>query len=67
MEGFTDYYSRIISVRLGLVLKAISSKPWTYLRVVLGQVGKLSMRKAGEAKMANSGLVYRGGGLVALH
>ena len=66
MEGFTDYYSRIISVRLGLVsesdfLKNLARTCESYL----GQVGKLSMRKAGEAKMANSGLVYRGGGLVA--
>ena len=66
MEGFTDYYSRIISIRLGLVsegdfLKNLGRTCESYL----GQVGTLSMRKAGEAKMANSGLVYRGGGLVA--
>ena len=66
MEGFTDYYSRIVSVRLGLLsegdfLKNLGRTCESYL----GQVGKLSMRKAGEAKMANSGLVYRGGGLVA--
>ena len=66
MEGFTDYYSRIISVQLGLLsegdfLKNLGRSCESYL----GQVGKLSLRRAGEAKMANSGLVYRGGGLVA--
>ncbi|MXY99862.1 hypothetical protein F4Y93_04135, partial [Candidatus Poribacteria bacterium] len=66
MEGFTDYYSRIISVRLGLLsetdfLKNLGRTCESYL----DQVGKLSMRKAGESKMANSGLVYRGGHLVA--
>ena len=66
MEGFTDYYSEIIAVRLGFLSEAEFFKNLERIcESYLGQVGKLSMRKAGEAKMANSGLVYCGGGLVA--
>ena len=66
MEGFTDYYSEIVSVRLGLLsetdfLKNLGRACESYLR----QVETLSIRDAGEDKMANSGLVYYGGGLVA--
>lgn len=66
MEGFTDYYSEIISVRLGLLSEADFFKNLgriceSYLR----QAGTLSMREAGTDKMGNSGLVYCGGGLVA--
>ena len=66
MEGFTDYYSEIISVRLGLLSEADFFKNLgriceSYLR----QAGTLSMREAGADKMGNSGLVYCGGGLVA--
>ena len=66
MEGFTDYYSEIISVRLGLFsegdfLKNLGRICESYLR----QAGTLSMREAGADKMGNSGLVYCGGGLVA--
>lgn len=66
MEGFTEYYSEIVSVRLGLLsesdfLKNLGRACESYLR----QAGTLSMREAGEDKMANSGLVYYGGGLVA--
>ena len=66
MEGFTDYYSEIVSVRLGLLsesdfLKNLGRAYESYL----GQVGTLSIRDAGSDKMANSGLVYSGGGLVA--
>ena len=66
MEGFTDYYSEIIAVRLGLLSEADFFKNLgriceSYLR----QAGTLSMREAGADKMGNSGLVYCGGGLVA--
>ena len=66
MEGFADYYSEIISVRLGLLSEADFFKNLgriceSYLR----QAGTLSMREAGADKMGNSGLVYCGGGLVA--
>ena len=66
MEGFTDYYSEIISVRLGFLsesdfLKNLGRTCESYL----GQVGTLSISDAGSDKMANSGLVYSGGGLVA--
>lgn len=65
-EGFTDYYSEIVSVRLGLLseidfLKNLGHACESYL----SQVGGISMRDAGADKFANVGLVYYGGGLVA--
>ena len=66
MEGFTDYYSEIISVRLGLLSEGDFFKNLGRIcESYLCQVGTLSMREAGADKMGNSGLVYCGGGLVA--
>ena len=65
-EGFTEYYSRIVSARLGLTsenefLDNLESACEAYL----SKQGNLSIRRAGENKGANSGLVYQGGSLVA--
>ena len=65
-EGFTEYYSKISCVRLGIIseeefLKDLERKCELYL----SKQGKLSIREAGENKMPNRGLVYEGGSLIA--
>ena len=65
-EGFTEYYSKISCVRLGIIseeefLKDLERKCELYL----SKQGELSIREAGENKMPNHGLVYEGGSLIA--
>ena len=65
-EGFTEYYSNIVSVRLGFTsesdfLKNLERACEAYL----SQQGELSIREAGKNKSANNGLVYQGGSLIA--
>lgn len=65
-EGFTEYYSRVVSVRLGFTsesdfLKNLERACEAYL----SQQGELSIREAGKNKSANNSLVYQGGSLIA--
>ena len=65
-EGFTEYYSRIVSARLGLTsenefLENLERACEAYL----SKQGNLSIHRAGEDKGTNSGLVYQGGSLIA--
>ena len=65
-EGFTEYYSRIISARLGFTsdddfLKNLERTCELYL----SKQGELSIRGAGTDKSANMDLVYQGGNLIA--
>ena len=65
-EGFTEYYSRVVSVRLGFTsesdfLKSLERACEAYL----SQQGELSIREAGKNKSANNSLVYQGGSLIA--
>ena len=65
-EGFTEYYSRIVSAGLGLTsenefLENLERACEAYL----SKQGHLSIYKAGEDKGTNRGLVYQGGSLVA--
>ncbi|MDE0690425.1 MAG: sigma-70 family RNA polymerase sigma factor [Candidatus Poribacteria bacterium] len=64
--GFTQYYSEIVSVRLGLTSET------DFLRNLertwegyLSRQGELSIHEAGEDKSANRELVYDGGSLIA--
>ena len=64
--GFTQYYSEIVSVRLGLVsdtdfLRNLE-RTW---EAYLSRQGQLSIHEAGEDKSANRELVYDGGSLIA--
>ena len=64
--GFTQYYSEIVSVRLGLVsdtdfLRNLE-RTW---EAYLSRQGELSIHEAGEDKSANRELVYDGESLIA--
>ena len=65
-EGFTEYYSRVISARLGFTsendfLRDLEGSSELYL----SKSGELSIRGAGGDKSANMDLVYQGGNLIA--
>ena len=65
-EGFTNYYSGIISVHLGFISESDFLKNLERAcELYLSQQGKLSMREAGKNKFSNAGLVYDGGNLIA--
>jgi predicted metalloprotease with PDZ domain len=65
-EGVTEYYSRLLPVRLGLVsaerfLETIGISWVSYL----GAAGSTGLLSAGDEKFQNSALVYDGGALAA--
>ena len=64
--GFTQYYSEIVPVRLGLASEADFlrgfERTW---EAYLSRQGELSIHEAGEDKSANRELVYDGGSLIA--
>ena len=64
--GFTQYYSEIVSVRLGLASETDFfrnlERTW---EAYLSRQGQLSIHEAGEDKSANRELVYDGGSLIA--
>jgi RNA polymerase sigma factor (sigma-70 family) len=64
--GFTEYYSKIVSARLGLISESEFlerfERGW---ESYLSRQGQLSIREAGKDKSANRELVYDGGSLVA--
>ena len=64
--GFTQYYSEIVSVRLGLVSETdfLRNLERTW-EAYLSRQGEFSIREAGEDKTANRELVYDGGSLIA--
>ncbi len=64
--GFTQYYSEIVSVRLGLTSEAdfLRNLERTW-EAYLSRQGELSIHEAGEDKSANRELVYDGGSLIA--
>lgn len=64
--GFTQYYSEIVSVRLGLTSETdfLRNLERTW-EAYLSRQGELSIHEAGEDKSANSELVYDGGSLIA--
>ena len=65
-EGFTEYYSRVISTRLGFTSEdSFLENLERACELYLSKQGALSMRDAGENKFANGDLIYQGGSLVA--
>ena len=64
--GFTQYYSEIVPVRLGLASETdfLRNLERTW-EAYLSQQGELSIHEAGEDKSANRELVYDGGSLIA--
>ena len=64
--GFTQYYSEIVSVRLGLTSETdfLRNLERTW-EAYLSRQGELSIHEAGEDKSANRELVYDGGSLIA--
>ena len=64
--GFTQYYSEVVSVRLGLVSETdfLRNLERTW-EAYLSRQGQLSIHEAGEDKSANRELVYDGGSLIA--
>ena len=64
--GFTQYYSEIVPVRLGLISESefLRSLERTW-EAYLSRQGELSIHEAGEDKSANRELVYDGGSLIA--
>ena len=64
--GFTQYYSEVVSVRLGLISESdfLRNLERTW-EAYLSRQGQLSIHEAGEDKSANRELVYDGGGLIA--
>lgn len=65
-EGFTEYYSRITSARLGFTSESDFLRDFERAcELYLSKSGKLSMREAGRNKFANMDLVYQGGNLIA--
>ena len=64
--GFTQYYSEIVSVRLGLASETdfLRNLERTW-EAYLSRQGQLSIHEAGEDKSANRELVYDGGSLIA--
>ena len=64
--GFTQYYSEIVSVRLGLVSETDFLRNLERMwEAYLSRQGQLSIHEAGEDKSANRELVYDGGSLIA--
>ena len=65
-EGFTEYYSNIVSVRLGFTSETdfLRNLERTW-EAYLSRQGQLSIHEAGEDKSANRELVYDGGSLIA--
>ena len=64
--GFTQYYSKIISARLGLTSESDFLRNLERIwKSYLSRQSELSIREAGEDKSANRELVYDGGCLVA--
>ena len=66
MEGFTEYYSNIVSARLGFIsesdfLKILESWCESYLSTQ----GELSLREAGRNKSGHKSFIYCGGSLIA--
>ncbi len=65
-EGFTEYYSRVVSTRLGFTSEdSFLENLERACELYLSKQGAFSMRDAGKNKSANSDLVYQGGSLVA--
>ena len=64
--GFTQYYSEIVAVRLGLTSETdfLRNLERTW-EAYLSRQGELSIHEAGEDKSANRELVYDGGSLIA--
>ena len=64
--GFTQYYSEIVSVRLGLASETdfLRNLERTW-EAYLSRQGEISIHEAGEDKSANRELVYDGGSLIA--
>lgn len=64
--GFTQYYSEVVPVRLGLTSETdfLRNLERTW-EAYLSQHGQLSIHEAGEDKSANRELVYDGGSLIA--
>ena len=64
--GFTQYYSEIVPVRLGLAseIDFLRNLERTW-EAYLSRQGELSIHEAGEDKSANRELVYDGGSLIA--
>ncbi|MEJ2704988.1 MAG: M1 family aminopeptidase [Sedimentisphaerales bacterium] len=65
-EGFTEYYSNVISTRIGLIneqhfIQRLRRAGESYYQ----NVGQVSIRKAGDSETRNSALQYQGGSLVA--
>ena len=65
--GFTQYYSEVVSVRLGLISESdfLRNLERTW-EAYLSRQGQLSIHEAGEDKSANRELVYDGGSLIAV-
>ena len=64
--GFTDYYSEVVPVRLGLTSENEFLRSFERLwESYLSRQGELSIREAGKDKSANRELVYDGGSLIA--
>jgi len=64
--GFTQYYSEVVSVRLGLVSEGdfLRNLERTW-KAYLSRQGDISIHEAGEDKSANRELIYDGGSLIA--
>ena len=64
--GFTQYYSEVVSVRLGLASETdfLRNLERTW-EAYLSRQGEFSIHEAGEDKSANRELVYDGGSLIA--
>lgn len=65
-EGFTEYYARIVPVRLGIIdrvscLQSLTCACQSYLE----NAGQVSIRQAGDSKFSNAQLIYQGGYLIA--
>jgi len=64
-EGFTNYYSAVISARLGLSSEAdFINRMERACKLYLSKQGGLSIRDAGSSKSSHFELVYEGGSLI---
>jgi len=64
-EGFTNYYSTVISARLGLTSEAdFLNRMERACKLYLSKQGGLSIRDAGSSKSSHFELVYEGGSLI---